>query len=379
MSVLAILGLTVCTVAYCGVCYAILSAAFVERFARRAISATADYPPVSILKPLYGEEPGLLENLATFCVQDYPAPVQIVCGVHDPLDTAVAAVERLRVLHPGVDITLVADASRHGSNAKVSNLINMLPSARHNLLLLSDSDIAVPPDYLRRVVDALALPGVGAVTCLYTGKPLGGLAAQLSAMGIDYHFLPNVLTGISLGLAKPCFGSTIALDRVVLEQIGGLQSFASVLADDYEIGRAVRAKGLGVTFPAFAVGHTCSDKTIGEWLAHELRWARTIRVVDPAGHAGSIVTHAIPLALLGAILSGFTLFATACLVTSVAARAVLKWRIDQCFGCNGGPLWLLPLRDVLSFGVFLASLVGGSVEWKGERLRVERSGALWKS
>jgi len=116
-----------------------------------------------------------------------------------------------------------------------------------------------------------------------------------------------------------------------------------------------------------------------EWLAHELRWARTIRVVDPAGHVGSIVTHAIPLALLGAILSDFTLFAMACLVTSVAARGVLKWRIDQCFGCNGGPLWLLPVRDVLSFGVFLASLFGGSVEWKGERLRVERSGALWKS
>jgi len=99
----------------------------------------------------------------------------------------------------------------------------------------------VPPDYLRRVVDALAKPGVGAVTCLYTGKPFGGLAARLSAMGIDYHFLPNVVTGISLGLAKPCFGSTIALRRVVLDEIGGLASFASVLADDYEIGRTVRA------------------------------------------------------------------------------------------------------------------------------------------
>ena len=379
MSVLAILGLAISAIAFCGACYAILSAAFVKRFARRAISAVADYPPVSILKPLYGDEPGLLENLATFCVQDYPAAIQIVCGVHHPDDMAVVTVERLRALYPGVDIKLVADARRHGSNAKVSNLINMLPSARHDLLVLSDSDIAVQPDYLRRVADAHAQPGVGAVTCLYTGKLLGGLAAQLSAMGIDYHFLPNVVTGLSLGLAKPCFGSTIALHRVLLDKIGGFSSFASVLADDYEIGRAVRAKGLRVAIPAVAVGHTCSDKTMGEWLAHELRWARTIRVVDPAGHAGSIVTHAIPLALLGAILSGFTLFAMASLVTSVAARAVLKWRIDQCFGCNGGPLWLLPVRDVLSFGVFLASLVGGSVEWKGERLRVERSGALWKS
>ncbi len=262
---------------------------------RRAVSRDerypplADYPPVSILKPLYGDEPGLLENLATFCVQDYPAPFQIVCGVHDPDDTAVVTVERLRALYPGVDIKLVADARRHGSNAKVSNLINMLPSARHDLLVLSDSDIAVPPDYLRRVADALAQPGVGAVTCLYTGKPLGGLAAQLSAMGIDYHFLPNVVTGVSLGLAKPCFGSTIALDRVVLDQIGGLQSFASVLADDYEIGRAVRAKGLRVAIPALrGRPYLQREKRLGNgWPMSFAGRARSASSIPPAMPAAS--------------------------------------------------------------------------------------------
>jgi ceramide glucosyltransferase len=244
------------------------------------------------------------------------------------------------------------------------------------VLILSDSDIAVPADYLGRVTAVLQPKDVGAVTCLYTGWAGAGFGSRLCAMGIDYQFLPNAVTSVVLSLAEPCFGSTIALRRAVLDEIGGLRAFANFLADDYEIGRAVRAKGYHVAIPRFVVRHACNENNIGEWLAHELRWARTLRVVAPAGHVCSIVTHAIPLALLGIILSGFTLFAVACFVTTLAARAVLKWRVDLCYGCNGGPLWLIPVRDVLSFCVFLVSLFGGSVEWQGSRLRVEQNGAL---
>jgi ceramide glucosyltransferase len=378
MVIVVYLGWASCTLALCGTCFAALSAIFVGRQRRTTLPASA-YPALTILKPLHGDEPGLLDNLATFCEQDYPAPIQIVCGVDDATDPAAAAAERLRARFPDLDIALVADAARHGANAKVCNLINMLPLARHGVLVLSDSDIGVPSDYLRRVIDALEQPGVGAVTCLYTGWAAAGFGSRLCAMGIDYQFLPNALTGMALGLAEPCFGSTIALRRAVLDEIGGFEAFAGFLADDFEIGRAVRAKGYHITVPAMAVRHACGEESIGEWLAHELRWARTIRIVAPAGHAGSIVTYAIPLALLGAILSGFTVFACAVLATTLVARAVLKWRIDRFFDCNGGPLWLLPVRDVLSFGVFMVSLFGGSVAWKGERLRVEKSGTLLKS
>ncbi len=377
MHVISLCSLAISAFALCGACYSVMAAVFVARFRDKAQRAAA-FPAVTILKPLYGDEPGLEDNLASFCSQDYPAPVQIVFGVHDAADPAVAIVERLRARFPALDMTLVADPRRHGANGKVSNLINMLGEARHDVLVISDSDIWAPPDYLCTVIAALEQPGVGMVSCLYSGAARGGFAARLSAMGIDYQFLPNVLTGMALGMASPCFGSTMALHRGVLGDIGGFEAFSAVLADDYEIGRAVRARGLVVVIPRLVVRHTSNEKTIAEWLAHELRWARTIRGADPAGHAGSIVTHAIPLAVLGAILSGFTVFSLATLITTVAARALLKGRIDRFVGNGAGPLWLLPVRDVLSFGVFLASLFGGRVEWRGERLQVKKRGALSK-
>jgi len=378
MDFFAVVGSFLAALGLAGAAYTALAAVFVARYAPRSQPGDPAPPAVTILKPLHGGEPALEDNLSGFFVQDYPAPFQLVFGVHDEADPAIAVVERLRARHPGTDATLVVDGRQHGSNGKVSNLINMQAAARHGVLILSDSDIAVPTDYLRRVMSALKPDGVGAVTCLYTGVAAMGLGSRLCAMGIDYQFLPNAVTGVALGFAEPCFGSTVALRRTVLAEIGGLEAFTNFLADDYEIGRAVRAKGYHVAIPHMAVRHTCTERGLGDWLAHELRWARTIRVVAPAGHLASIVTHAIPLALLGAILSGFTVFATAALAATLAARTVLKWRIDRFFDCYGGPLWLLPFRDVVSFGIFLVSLFGGSVEWQGNRLHVERDGVLSK-
>jgi len=370
------LGWSLAVLALCSAAYTVLAAALAGRYAPKGERAASAPPAVTVLKPLHGAEPHLEDNLATFFTQVYPAPFQLVFGVKDTNDPAINVVRRLRARYPGVEVKLVIDGMRHGSNAKVSNLINMQTVAHHDVLIMSDSDIAVPCDYLGRVAAALQPKEVGAVTCFYTGWAGAGLGSRLCAMGIDYQFLPNAITSIVLALAEPCFGSTIALKRAVLDEIGGFQAFANFLADDYELGRAVRAKGYHIAISRFTVRHACNEKSIAEWLSHELRWARTLRVVAPAGHACSIVTHAIPLALLGTILSGFALFAVASLVTTLAARAVLKWRIDRLFGCDGGPLWLLPARDVLSFGVFLVSLFGGSVQWRGSRLRVEQDGIL---
>jgi ceramide glucosyltransferase len=371
-----VLGWSLAALALCGAVYTVLAAISVRLYAPRSGAAASQPPAVTVLKPLHGAEPHLEDNLETFFAQDYTAPFQLVFGIQDENDPAIEVVERLRARYPDVQAALVVDGRRHGSNAKISNLINMQETARHDMLILSDADIAVPSDYLGRVAEALQPKEVGAVTCLYTGWAGAGLGSRLCAMGIDYQFLPNAVISLVLNLAEPCFGSTIAIKRAVLDEIGGLRAFAGFLADDYEIGRAVRAKGYRIAIPRFVVRHACNEKNIHEWLAHELRWARTLRVVAPAGHVCSIVIHAIPLALLGIILSGFTLFGIACLVTTLAARTVLKWRIDRLYGCNGGPLWLLPARDVLSFGVFLISLFGGSVEWQGSRLRVEQNGDL---
>src|SRR5262245_45380716 len=173
---------------------------------RRAASAPAgprlaSTPSVTILKPLYGDEPGLFDNLASFCRQDYKGSVQIVCGVSNANDGAVAVFKRLQTSFAARDLELVVDATSHGSNHKVSNLANMVARIRHDVVVVSDSDMRVEPGYLSRVVAALEAPGVGAVTCLYYGEPATGTWARLSALAINAHFLPSVVVGLAFGLA----------------------------------------------------------------------------------------------------------------------------------------------------------------------------------
>ena len=360
--------------------YAVLAVALAGRLLRRPMPALPDpLPAVTVLKPLHGAEPGLEEALATFLSQDYAAPVQILFGLQNPDDPAHGVVARLKARFPERDIVLVSNPAAHGSNAKVSNLINMMEEAAHEVLVLADSDIAVGPDYLKSVVGTLSQPGTGAVSCLYRGAGWTGGWSRLAAMGVSYQFLTNASVGIGLGMAHPCFGSTIALRRATLEQIGGFEAFADLLADDYEIGRAVRETGLALAYPPLTVAHGNTEKSLGELIGHELRWARTIRIIDPAGHWGSFITHGFSLGLIGAALAGFTPTACAVLAIILAARLFLKVRIDHIVGASAGPGWYLPVRDVLSFGLFIASLFGKRVQWRGTRLRVEKNGAMSQS
>jgi ceramide glucosyltransferase len=373
------IGWFLAAIAVVGAGYALLSAVLVGRFMQTQSGAAAASPAVTILKPLHQGEPDLSRNLETFFAQNYGGAVQIVFGVHDQADPAIEVVRALQAKYPHMDTAIVADTALYGANAKVSNLINMLPAARHDTLVLSDSDIAVGTGWLRQVTAALARPGVGIVTCLYTGEPAKDghrLWSSLAAMGTSYTFLPNAVLGTSLGLATPCFGSTIALQRQTLDEVGGFAAFADQLADDYEMGRAVRARGYTLAIPAMGVGHTTAENSAGELLRHELRWTRTIRVVNPAGHAGSFVTHGFVFALMAALLLDFNPASLAILALTLGSRLFLKARIDGLFGTYAGPYWLMPLRDLLSFGVFVASLFGETVHWRGTHFAVEPSGAM---
>jgi ceramide glucosyltransferase len=372
-------GWILLAVAVAGTAYTLLAALLVGRFMRKAPGTAPGCPSVTILKPLHCGEPDLSRNLETFFTQDYGGPVQIVFGVQDPGDPALAVVRALQAKYPAFDAKVVSDGARYGANAKICNLINMLAAARHDTLVLSDSDISVGPQWLSQVTDALARPGVGIVTCLYTGEPAQGghrLWSALAAMGTSYNFLPNALLGTSLGLAAPCFGSTIALKRKTLDEVGGFAAFSDQLADDYELGRAVRAQGYALAIPAMGVSHTAAENSASELFRHELRWTRTIRLVNRGGHFGSFVTHSFAFALMGAMLLGFNLISLATLASALAARLILKNRVDGHFGTYAGPYWLLPLRDLLSFAVFVASLSGESVHWRGSHFAVEPSGAM---
>ena len=361
--------------ALCGAGYALLSARLVLRFDDDD-RAPARYAAATLLKPLHFDEPGLRENLESFLAQDYPAPIQFVFGVQDENDTAIALVEQLKREHADADISLIVDPRPSSGNRKVANLVNMEPSIKHDVVVLSDSDICVGPHWLKDIVRRLERPGVGAVSCLYSGAPRGNFWSTLAAMGASYEFLPNVVAALSWQLAEPCLGSTIALKRATLAAIGGFRAFSGYLADDYEMGRAVRGLGLTVSFPPFAVAHTSAEARWSSYFRQERRWKQTTRIIDWKGHAGSVITYAVPLALLGVIFSGFAIPADAVLAVAIVSRLLVKWCIDRKFATYAGPALALPVRDMISFGVFLASFFGGEVHWRGRELQVSPRGFL---
>ncbi len=359
-------------------CTFALMATFAARslFKRRPQSPGTEFPAITLLKPLHGAECGLEAALAGFLKQDYSGPIQVVFGMRYTGDPAIAVVESLKRRFPNRDIAVVVDPAMHGTNRKISNVVNMMKVAKHDYLVLTDSDITVPRDYLSTIATAAARPGVGIVSCLYAGNGAGNFWSRLSAMGLSYHFLPNASLGIALGVERPCFGSTVALSRSTLEAIGGFEAFTEHFVDDYEIGRAARRAGLAISYPAMVVQHGCDNETFVGLVSQELRWARAVRVVNPLGHFTSFVTHPFALALLGAALLGFSQTASLIVLGVLAVRILLKLQIDSLVGTRTGSLLWLPLRDLLSFAIFLGSMGGNAVEWRGERLRVEKSGLM---
>ena len=362
-----------------GVGYTILSGLFLKRFFRRPAETAqlnADCDGASLLKPLHGEEPGLERNLLSGFFQDDASSAQIVFGLHEPEDSARRITDRLMAEHPATQTILCIDPRRYGRNGKISNLINMAPHATQPILIVSDSDIGVPTDYVRRVLQALAGAGVGVVTCPYYGIAETGLWSKLAAMGLSYHFLPNVIAGVTMRMAAPCMGSTIALRRETLERIGGFEAFADVLADDYAIGAAVRRLGLKSVVAPVLVSHSFSEQSFTEFFSHELRWARTVKGVDFLGHIGSLVSHPFALALLAGALLGFPPAAWLLIGAALLARLWLMRATEAVIGAKTGPWWLMPARDMLSFLVFASSFAGRAVEWRGVKFHVSQDGDL---
>jgi ceramide glucosyltransferase len=360
-----------------GCIFAVAASALALRFARpqpRADDASQPQPSVTILKPLCGQEPDLLARLLGFAHQCYTGPLQIVFGSQHRTDPAMDAVDRLKALRSDVAVEVAVEPRGFGTNRKVVNLINMTPLAGNDVIVLSDSDIEVGPTYLTDLVAELQKPGVGAVTCLYHGIAGEGLWSRLSAMSINTYFLPNVVVARSLGLAQPCFGATIALRRETLEEIGGFEAFANDLADDYEIGMAVRKAGYEVAIPPFSVGHVCFERTARELVRHQIRQSRTIRTIDPVGYAGATISHPFALALIGAALGSSLGLLVAAL--AVVCRTVQTIAVERAFGLERQPYWLVPFRDLIAFTTFVSGFFGTTVSWRGSRYRVLSDGSV---
>jgi ceramide glucosyltransferase len=345
------------------------------RFERqRAASATVK-PPVTVLKPLHGAEPGLYENLSSFLDQEYPE-LQLVLGVRERHDGALPVARALIEARPERDIALVIEPRVTGSNLKVANLENMLPAARHDVIVMADSDMRVDPHYLATVTAPLQDPRTGLVTCLYKAAPTGGLWSLLGSMHINFSFLPSALLGEAMGAGGGCFGATIALRREVLERIGGFARLRHELADDHRMGAAVRALGLAVVLSSYIVENRVTERSLASLWRHELRWARTVRAMAPVGFAGSVITHTVVLATLAAAACGPSATAWALVLLSLLLRWLSAGVIARRLALPTQGLWLLPLRDTLSFAVFVGSFCGRSVLWRDQLFRVEPGGRL---
>ncbi len=335
-------------------------------------------PPISILKPLKGTDPEMYDSFRSHCLQDYPE-YEIIFGISDPHDPAIANVKALQREFPNRRIHLVVSEKILGSNVKVSNLAQMLPEARYDLLIVNDSDIRVEADYLRRVTEPLADARVGMVTCLYRGVAGAPLGSRLEALGISTDFCPSVLAarqledGIHFGL-----GSTLAFRRADLEEIGGFASFVDYLADDYELGKRIAELGLSVKLSEVVVETYLPAYTLREFFAHQLRWARGVRNARAGGYLGLVFTFGVFWASLAVAASGGAVWAWGALaatlflrfaVALVVGRGVLNDRQGAKY------LWLIPLRDLVAVAVWMACFGGHTVTWRGDRFQL-RNGKL---
>jgi ceramide glucosyltransferase len=337
-------------------------------------------PPVTLLKPLCGAEPALLEHLRTFCEQDYPQ-FQIIFGVSDPADPALAVVARLATEYAQLPIDVVVAPSPQCANLKVGNLVNMMALARHEILVLADSDTWVGPDYLAAVTAPLQQRDVGLVTCLYRDVPTAGVWSRLGAMYINEWYIPAVQLALLFGFRGYCSGQTLCIRRETLQRIGGFQSVADQLADDNRLGELVRAAGLRIELSRYPV-HAQHDEADGDSLAaHELRWMQTLRILRPGSFRLLFFSFSLPLAAIGAALAALEPrsrnAAGGLLLMTAAARLFLH--VGARLGDRRAllrDLWLLPVRDLLLCAVWCRTFFTSHIVWRGHAFAVGADGVM---
>ena len=349
---------------------------------RRFISRPRNIPPsgqpVTILKPLCGEEPGLYAQLRSFCAQQY-APFQIVFGALDPCDPALTVVARLVREFPDLPIDVVADPRRHGHNNKSSNLINMLTVARHPILLIADSDILVGPDYLATVTAPLRDERIGLVTCLSRDQPTPRLWSRLGSMYVNEWYFPSVMLAWMFGYQDYASGQTLCLRRATLEAIGGLQAFVDHLADDHQLGKLIRARGLSIVLSPYQVVAARDEPTLESLTRHELRWMRTIHILSPWSFRMIFLTFSLGLATVGVWLA-YAAPAHALAWTLFGVTALARFGLHVAHRVGGRSLledlWLVPARDLLTCALWFQSFFSRRVSWRGSEFIVDATGVM---
>jgi ceramide glucosyltransferase len=348
--------------------YIVATLAAIRFFRRERNRNLPDFtPPVSLLKPVRGVDFASLENFTSFCLQDYPN-FEILFCVNDLSDPAVAVIQQVISEHPERPIRLFSGAEQLGSNRKVNNLVLLTREAQHDILVQSDGDVRVGPQYLREVVAPFVNPGVGAVSCFYRGIAEKNLGAELEAVGASSDFFGGAMVadwkeGVTFAL-----GASVATTKTWLKKIGGYEALVNLLADDYELGNRIYKVGGKVLLSREPVWTMYPAQTVRGFWQHQVRWARTVRLCRPAAFLGLLFTHGLPWALLAATVAPGVAIPAAYLLGYLTLRLSMAWIVgvwgigDQALRRN---LWLVPLRDALHFAVWLASFTSNRVTWGG--------------
>jgi ceramide glucosyltransferase len=372
LRVVSILGCIASSIYYF-VC--LVAAASFRRLWNSATSVRGPLPPVSILKPLKGTDPDIYESFRSHCLQDYPE-YEIIFGVSDPADPAISSVEQLKREFPERSIQLVVCPTILGANVKVSNLDHMVRQARFDCLIVNDSDIRVERDYLQRIIEPLMDDHNGMVTCLYRGVAAPTLGSRLEALGISTDFCPGVLVARSLeGGIRFGLGSTLAFRRRDLDRAGGFQAIVDYLADDYELGRRIAGLGLNVVLSDVIVETHLPAYGLAGFLTHQMRWARGVRDARLGGYIGLASTFGLMWGLLNVIFTHGAPWLWGVLGVVALLRVTVALTVGKGVLCDNqvlGQLWLLPLRDLIAVGVWIASFAGHTVTWRGDRFTLKK-------
>jgi ceramide glucosyltransferase len=348
---------------------------FFRRERRRGATPLA--PPITILKPLRGLDPGAYENFASFCRQNYPR-YQILFGAESADDPAIAVARRIAADFPNVDIGIVVSKAAPSANRKVACLAGMLSEAKHGLLLVSDSDIRVEPDFLTRIVEPMAEPGVGVVTCLYRSQS-SNFAGGLCALGLSTDFAPSVLVarkmeGVSFGM-----GSGILIRKSIVSLLGGFEAFGQFLADDYHLGNLPARAGHRVELARCVVDHRVGTNGLRDLVHHQLRWNRGTHAARPRGYAGLALFQGVPAAVLLVALAAGSAASLIVAGVTIGMRLVMAWYVAaRCMGERTVTrrLLLVPFRDLLGFVMWIGGFFGSSIVWRGTRYRLAPGGRL---
>jgi ceramide glucosyltransferase len=345
-----------------------------RRFSSEGRGEDGVSPPVSLMKPVCGVEKGLFSNLSTACGQAY-RDYEVLYGLQRGDDPALSVLEKIRAAHPHCKIRIVVDETDVGPNGKVSNLQNLALRAKGEVLVISDSDMFLAPDYLEKIVAPLADPRVGICCTLYRAWRPGNLWEALALLSYNLDFVPSMVFAVVTKSSLACPGATLAMRREVLDEIGGLPPLADYLVEDYELGRRVAQRGYRIHFIPYVAAMGVDLDACRAWWDQQISWDQKTKSANPAGFFSTLLIRGIPFALMYG-LAGGPWWGTVLLATT-GIRLVTAASNAQLLGDSDGlrRIWLLPLRDLLALLIWVAALFKRRTCWK-EKAFVLKKGRL---